>query len=114
MATTMIRRYLFPLSALLVIAFAVTAGAQQPAGRPAAQPAPTPTAPAPVALPMSKMAVLYTDQFLDPKTGIGKFNSVVTKLNNEFSKLKDEINQMQTRAQALETEVNKLREGGAA
>jgi len=99
---------------LLVIAFAVTAGAQQPAGRPATQPTPTPAAPAPVALPMSKMAVLYTDLFLDPKTGIGKFNSVVTKLNSEFAKLKDEINQMQNRAQTLETEVTKLREGGAA
>lgn len=56
------------------------------------------------------MAVIYTDLFLDPKTGIAKFNSVVNKLNAEFQKLKDEINQMQTRAQALEAEINKLRE----
>lgn len=56
------------------------------------------------------MAVIYTDMFLDPKTGIAKFNSVVTKLNGEFQKLKDEINQMQTRAATLEAEINKLRE----
>jgi len=56
------------------------------------------------------MAVIYTDAFLDPKTGIAKFNSVVNRLNDEFKKLKDEINAMQTRAQALETEINKLRE----
>jgi len=59
------------------------------------------------------MAVIYTDAFLDPKTGIAKFNSVLTKLNGEFQKTKDEITQMQTRASALETEINKLREAPA-
>ena len=59
------------------------------------------------------MAVIYTDLFLDQKTGIGKFNSVVTKLNSEFQKVKDEITQMQTRAQTLESEITKLREAPA-
>ena len=110
----MIRHSLFPLSAVILVAFAISVSAQQqrPAGAPA-QPTPTPTAPAApatVALPMSKMAVIYTDLFLDQKSGIAKFNSVVTKLNSEFSKLKDDLVQMQNRAQALETEINKLRE----
>lgn len=117
----MIRHHLFPVSALLVAAFAALASAQQPAGRPAAQPTPTPTATAPAAtapaatvqLPMSKMAIIYTDLFLDQKTGIAKFNSVVTKLNAEFQKIKDELTQMQTRAQTLESEINKLREAPA-
>ena len=103
------RNNLLPISALLVVAFATTISAQQP-NRPAAQPAATPTAPATVALPTSKMAVLYTDLFLDQKQGIAKFNTVVTKLNGEFQKLKDEIQAMQTRAQTLETEIGKLRE----
>ncbi|HET7112932.1 MAG TPA: hypothetical protein VFI57_04775, partial [Pyrinomonadaceae bacterium] len=110
----MIRHQLFPVSALLVAAFAVSASAQQPAGRPpATQPTPTATAPATpatVQLPMSKMAVIYTDVFLDQKAGIAKFNSLVTKLNGEFQKTKDELTQMQTRAQTLETEITKLRE----
>ena len=103
----------------MVAGIATTVSAQQrPAGaRPAAQPTPTPAAPttppATVALPTSKMAVIYTDLFLDQKTGIAKFNSVVTKLNGEFQKLKDEINAMQQRAQALEAEINKLREAPA-
>jgi len=59
------------------------------------------------------MAVIYTDLFLDQKTGIAKFNSVVNKLNGEFQKLKDEINGMQTRAQALDTEITKLRDAPA-
>jgi outer membrane protein len=110
----MIRHHLFPVSALLAVAFVAVASAQQPAARPAAQPTPTATAPqaapAAVQLPMSKMAVIYTDLFLDQKTGIAKFNGLVTKLNSEFQKTKDELTQLQTRAQTLETEINKVRE----
>ena len=107
------RKYLFPVSALIVIAFAMSVSAQQPAGRPpAAQPTPTPApqtaASATVALPMSKMAVIYTDMFLDQKTGIAKFSSVLTKLNGEFQAVKNELTQMQTRGQQLEDEINKL------
>lgn len=109
-------RHLFPVSVLLVAAFVASISAQQPAGRPAAQPTPTPAATAPTAtaptvqLPMSKMAVIYTDAFLDQKAGIAKFNSLVTKLNSEFQKPKDELTQLQTRATTLESEISKLRE----
>ena len=112
----MTRRHVFPVSVLLVAAFVASISAQQPAGRPAAQPNPTPATTAPAApaatvqLPMSKMAVIYTDLFLDQKTGIAKFNSLVTKLNSEFQKPKDELTQLQTRATTLETEITKLRE----
>ena len=58
---------------------------------------------------MSKMAVIYTDLFLDPKAGIAKFGSLITKLNGEFQKTKDDITAMQNRGQALENEINKLR-----
>lgn len=112
----MIRHSLFPLSALIVLALATSVSAQRPAApAPVGQPTPTPAAPAPatVALPVSKMAVIYTDLFLDQKTGIAKFNIVLNKLNGEFQKLKDEINQMQTRGQTLETEITKLREAPA-
>ena len=115
----MIRNHLLLTGALMVVGIATTVSAQQrPAARPAA-PQPTPTTAAPttapqtVALPTSKMAVIYTDMFLDQKTGIAKFNSVVTKLNGEFQKLKDEITQMQQRAQTLEAEITKLREAPA-
>src|ERR1044072_4451747 len=110
----MIRHHLFPVSSLLVAAFLSVASGQQPAARPT--PTPTATAQAATApaatvqLPMSKMAIIYTDLLLDQKTGIAKFNSVVTKLNGEFQKPKDELTQMQTRAQSLESEITKLRE----
>lgn len=106
------RNNLLFISALLVMAFATTISAQQQQPRPpASQPAatPAPTAPATSALPTSKMAVVYTDMFLDAKTGIAKFSNVLTKLNGEFQTVKNEITTMQTRAQTLEDEINKLR-----
>ena len=116
----MTRQYLFPVSALIVVVFAMSVSAQQqPAGRPAAaQPTPNPTAAAPsaaapVALPVSKMAVIYSDLFLDQKNGIAKFSSTVTKLNGEFQALRNELTQMQTRAQQLEEEINKLQTAAA-
>jgi outer membrane protein len=96
----------------MVLAIATSVSAQQPQPRPPAAQA-TPTAPSTVPLPTSKMAVIYTDTFLDQKNGIAKFNSVLTKLNGEFQKLKDEINGMQTRAQTLEGEITKLRDAPA-
>lgn len=113
----MISKYLFPISALVVVAFATTICAQQPAATPAARPTatPAPTAPAQTAVPLptSKMAVIYTDAFLDQKTGIAKFNIVVGKLNGEFKQVKDELDGMQTRAQTLEAELNNLRQNAA-
>lgn len=57
---------------------------------------------------MSKMAVIYSDLFLDQKNGIGKFSSTLTKLNAEFQVVRNELTQMQTRGQQLEDEINKL------
>jgi outer membrane protein len=111
----MLRHHLLPISALIVVAFAISASAQRPAATPTPAPArpttPAPTAPADntVALPVSKMAVIYTDAFLDQKTGIAKFSIVITKLNDEFKRTKDELTQMAARAQTLEDEINKLR-----
>jgi outer membrane protein len=106
----MIRNYYFPVSALIVVLSASSIFAQRPA-TPPAQPTPAPAAN--VALPMSKMAIIDTGAFLDPKGGIAKFLSVVAKLNGEFQKLKDEITQMQTRAQQLQDEITKLQQAPA-
>jgi outer membrane protein len=115
----MIRKSLFPI--LLLVALAVSAAAQQPRpGAAGARPSPTPaTAPATtapqanVALPTSKMGIIYTDEFLDAKTGILKFSSVLNKLNGEFQKTKDDLTAMNNRAAALESEINKLRDAPA-
>jgi Skp family chaperone for outer membrane proteins len=104
-------------AAAMIAAISMSASAQRPAAPAAAQPTPTPaataTAPgAPTQLPTSKMAVIYTDAFLDPKTGIAKFNIVLTKLNGEFAAVKNDLTQMQTRAQTLQDEITKLQQAG--
>lgn len=117
----MTRHYLFPIGALMVLALASTVSAQRPAAtpapttqRPVSQPAPT-AAPAgdALALPISKVAVIQGDMFLDEKTGIAKFSTTLKKLNGEFQRQKDEIDQMQNRAKALDAEIGKLRDAPA-
>ena len=108
----MIRNYLFPASALMFVISTTSVIAQ----RPATAPQPTPTPPPAVAnatLPVSKMGVIYTDAFLDPKAGIAKFTTVLTKLNGEFQKAKDDLMQMQQRAQQLQDEITKLQQAPA-
>ena len=108
----MIRNYLFPASALMFVISTTSVIAQRPAT--AAQPTPTPPpAVANATLPVSKMGVIYTDAFLDPKGGIAKFTTVLTKLNGEFQKAKDDLMQMQQRGQQLEDEITKLQQAPA-
>ena len=101
-------------TAAILAAISLSANAQRPAAPPAAQPTPPATsAPATATqLPTSKMAVIYTDAFLDPKTGIAKFNTILTKLNGEFQTVKNDLTQMQTRAQTLQDEITKLQQAG--
>ena len=111
MVNVMNKNYLLPVSAVIVIGIATSISAQRPAPTPATQSSPASTAPQTAStapLPVSKMAVIYTDLFLDQKNGIAKFNNVLNKLNGEFQKIKDDITQLQNRAQALEAEINKL------
>ena len=114
---TMNKYSLIPASALIAV-FTVSAGfAQRPAAtpqRPAASPTqPAPTAQANVVVPTSKLAVIYSDAFLDPKAGIAKFNILLATLNREFQKQKDDLTQMQQRMQQLQDEINKLQQAPA-
>lgn len=89
----------------LLTTVAVSASAQQqrpaaPGGAPAA-----PTQAAPVAVPDSKMALIYSDMFLDPKTGIAKFNSLLSTLNREFQPRQTELTNLQTRINTLTKEI---------
>jgi Skp family chaperone for outer membrane proteins len=64
-------------------------------------------------LPTSKIAVINTNEFMDPKTGILKFTTVLNKLNGEFQKTRDDLNALKTRGDALESEIAKLRDAPA-
>jgi outer membrane protein len=77
-----------------------------------AQQKPTPAAPAAaapqstVAVPDSKMAMIYSDAFLDPKNGIARFNSLLTTLNREFEPRRTELQGLQTRINTLAKEID--------
>ena len=89
---------------LTTVAVSASAQTQRPpaGGAPAAQP----QAAATVAVPDSKMAVIYSDQFLDAKTGIAKFTSLSNMLTREFQPRQTELQNLQTRINTLTKEIN--------
>jgi Skp family chaperone for outer membrane proteins len=90
----------------LLTTVAVFASAQQKPAAPGGAPAAQPQAAANVPVPDSKMALIYSDMFLDPKTGIARFNSLLSTLNREFQPRQTELSGLQTRIQTLTKEIN--------
>jgi Skp family chaperone for outer membrane proteins len=86
-------------AALLTVA-ALGVSAQQRTGTPAAAPQT-----ATVAVPDNKMAMIYSDAFLDPKTGIARFNALLGTLNREFQPRQAELQTMQTKIETLTKEI---------
>jgi Skp family chaperone for outer membrane proteins len=81
----------------------------------ATQPRPQAPATPPTAnVPVSKMAVIYSVEFQDPKTGIARFANTLNKLNGEFQKIQDDLNQTTQRLKTLQDEVTKLQQAGGA
>jgi Skp family chaperone for outer membrane proteins len=85
-----------------VMALAVTPVLAQQ--KPAAAAAP---AQGPVNVPASKIALIYSDAFLDAKTGIARFSVVVTNLNREFQPRQTELQGLQQKIQALSDDITK-------
>src|SRR5258707_7880349 len=73
-----------------------------------------PAAATPVNVPVSKMAVIYSEQFQDPKTGIARFTVTLNRLNGEFQKVQDDLTQTAQRLTALQNEITKLQQVGGA
>jgi Skp family chaperone for outer membrane proteins len=65
-------------------------------------------------VPVSKMALIYSEAFQDPKTGIARFNVTLNKLNGEFQKVQDDLTQTAQRLKLLQDEINKLQQAGGA
>lgn len=98
-----INRLIAPLAFLAAVTVSPVAAQQRPA-------APAATAPQTnAALPESKIALIYSDAFLDPKTGIAKFNTLLTRLNREFQPRQTEIQGLQTKVQQLTDEIEKTK-----
>src|SRR5687767_9209284 len=90
---------------ILAIAF-VAALAVSPAFGQTRPAAPTGAPAQTVSVPESKIALVYTGQFLDPKSGIAKFNSLVSTLTREFQPRQTELQQLQEKARTLTNEIN--------
>lgn len=58
-------------------------------------------------VPESKIALIYSDAFLDAKTGIARFNTLVSTLNREFQPRQTELQALQQKIQALTDDVTK-------
>lgn len=97
-----IARVFAAVALLTAAAFCVSAQQQRPA-TPANPPAATPQS---AAVPDSKMAMIYSDMFLDPKNGIARYNSLLTTLNREFQPRRAELEGLQTRITTLTKEID--------
>lgn len=86
-----------------VLAVAVSPALAQP--KPAVTAPPTTQANANV--PESKIALIYSDAFLDAKTGIGRFTTVITNLNREFQPRQAELQTLQQKIQTLTDDITK-------
>jgi Skp family chaperone for outer membrane proteins len=73
--------------------------------------APAPAAPQPAAVPRSKIAVIFSEAFQDPKAGIARFIATITKLNAEFMPLENELRQTAQRLKAMQEEIQKMQQG---
>lgn len=81
----------------------------------ATQPRPqAPATPSTANVPVSKMAVIYSVEFQDPKTGIARFTNTLNKLNSEFQKIQDDLNQTTQRLKTLQDEITRLQQAGGA
>jgi outer membrane protein len=59
-----------------------------------------------VAVPDSKMAMIYSEAFLDPKQGIARFSALLTTLNREFEPRQRELDQLNQRIAAVTKEIS--------
>lgn len=98
-----IARFFAAVALLTTAAFCVSAQ-QKPTATPAAPQAAAPQTN--VAVPDSKMAMIYSDMFLDPKTGIARFNSLLGTLTREFQPRQAELTSLQQKITTLSKEID--------
>jgi len=78
------------------------------------RPQPPAAQPAVANVPVSKVAIIFSEAFQDPKNGIARFTVTLTKLNGEFQKVQDELNQTTQRLKTLQDEITNMQRAGTA
>jgi Skp family chaperone for outer membrane proteins len=87
--------------ALLVACLAAVCGFAQGPATPARPPSTNPQ--------VGKIAVVFSEEFQNPKTGIARFIVLQNNLNAEFQKTQTELNQMSAQINQLNDDVNKTK-----
>src|SRR5260370_35309607 len=95
--TGLIIAFIFVAAIAAVPVFAQTPGTQ-----------PRPEAPV-TNVPVSKVAVIFSETFQDPKTGIARFAVLFTKLNSEFQKTRDDLILMEQKIKQATEDSNKTK-----
>ena len=62
------------------------------------------------AVPPSKIAVIYSAEFQDQKTGIARFTAAIIKLNGEFQKIQADLSATAQRLRQQQEEITKLQQ----
>jgi Skp family chaperone for outer membrane proteins len=72
------------------------------------RPAPAQPAQTSVSVPDSKIALIYSEAFLDSKAGIARFNTLLVTLNKEFEGAQKDIKALELKMTQLQDEITKL------
>jgi len=105
------KKILVSMAALVALATASQVFAQP--AKPQTTPARPQTSPVNVNVPVSKVAVIFSAAFQDPKQGIAKFSVLLNQLNSKYQKTQDDLNTTAKTLNALQDEVKKLQESTA-
>ncbi len=98
-------RFLAGLTFIAAIAVSTTLGQGAQS-----KPQPPPLQTSAVAVPVSKIAVIFSEEFQDPKTGIVRFTATLNKLNGEFADRQKKLDDMALKIKQLPDEITNLQQ----
>ncbi|HKY26694.1 MAG TPA: OmpH family outer membrane protein [Pyrinomonadaceae bacterium] len=104
-----IDRFIAAIAFLAALAVSPALAQTKPATTPATSPQTAAPQQTSASVPDSKIALIQSDLFMDPKTGIAKFNTLLNTLNREFQPRQTELQGIQTKVQTLSDDIEKTK-----
>src|SRR6266849_419761 len=100
---------------LAAFTFIATIAVSTTFAQPGTQPKPQtpPVTQTSASVPVSKVAVIFSEAFQDPKTGIARFNATLNKLNSEFADRFKRLDDMALKVKQLPDEITNLQQQAA-
>ncbi len=100
---------------LAALTFIATIAVSTTLAQPGAQPKPQtpPATQTSASVPVSKVAVIFSEAFQDPKAGIARFNATLNKLNAEFADRQKKLDDMAAKIKQLPDEITSLQQQAA-